>query len=345
MKKSKNYQAWHVNVNHFPGNGTEEEQAYFLLNFGVLAPSSHNSQPWSFKVEETCIKLFVEQTRRLPVGDANGRQLYISLGCAIENITTAADYYGYSTSVDFNGGNDCVATVRFVKKTMSADPNHLIFSIQKRMVNRSKYQDKQVEPQILNSFKKQEKQNLKITVITDSEVKNKLADIALTATSTSMSDPAFREELSHYVIANTSAKKFGMPGFSLGFPTLISYLAPFMLKTFNMSKLSNKQDEPLLKKFTPYMIVISTKEDSQKEWIEIGRTFQKMFLIAPSHGISFAVWAAPIQIGEYYRDMQKILGIEYRPQMFFRMGYATKDMGGHSPRFRADEVVKISHES
>jgi len=335
-----NYGAWEVNIDDFKKISDEEGKISFLINFAVLAPSSHNSQPWSFATGKDYVKIYKEETRRLPIGDANDRQLFISLGCAIENIITSADYFGYVTRVDYNCGNNCVAIIHFTPKIASTKSDHLIFSIPKRLVNRSKYQEKQVDQQFLDFIKNQEDQNLKISVITDKGLINKLADVALSATAESMANPTFRKELSHYVISNTSNKKFGMPGFGIGFPTPISYLAPLMLGMFNMSKMSKKQDEPLLKKFTPYVVVISTKEDEQGDWIAVGRAFQKISLTATSRGISFAVWAAPIQIGEHYKDLQKILSINFRPQMFFRMGYATQDMGGHSPRFTADEVIR-----
>lgn len=335
-----NYRAWDININDFKKITSAEDRIKFLINFAVLAPSSHNSQPWAFISGKDFIKVLVEEERRLPVGDSNDRQLFISLGCAMENIIVAADYYGYSAKIDFNCENNCAAIIRFVPKNTTGYSDHLIFSIPERLVNRGKYQEKEIKREILDLIKNQEDQDLKISVITENILKNKLADVALSATSASMADPAFRKELAGYIISNTSGKKYGLPGFGLGFPTPISYLAPFMLKMFNMSKLSNKQDESLLKRFTPYMVMVSAKEDKPKDWLAAGRAFQKMFLLATARGISFAVWAAPIQTGEYYKDLQKILNIDFRPQVFFRMGYAVKDMEAHSPRFTAGEVIK-----
>lgn len=333
-----NYRAWDLNINDFKKINSEEDGIKFLINFAVLAPSSHNSQPWAFIAGKDFIKILVEERRRLPVGDSNDRQLFISLGCAMENIIVAADYYGYSAKVDFK--NNCAAIIRFVKKNTTGYSDHLIFSITERLVNRGQYQAKEIKPEILDLLKNQTGQDLKISIITENTLKAKLADAALAATSASMADPAFRKELAGYVISNTSGKKYGMPGFGLGFPTPVSYFAPFMLKMFNMSKLSKRQDEPLLKQFTPYMVVISAKADTVKDWLAAGRVFQKMFLVAAAHNISFAPWAAPIQIGEYYKDLQKIINLDFRPQMFFRMGYAVKEMRAHSPRFTAEEVIK-----
>jgi nitroreductase len=55
----------------FPRNGTEEEKMLFLLNFAILAPSSHNSQPWLFKINKSkgdsksTINLYADPERTL----------------------------------------------------------------------------------------------------------------------------------------------------------------------------------------------------------------------------------------------------------------------------------------
>ncbi|MFC7136860.1 nitroreductase family protein [Halobaculum litoreum] len=43
---------WRVDADGFPAGGTVAEQARFLLRYAVLAPSSHNTQPWSFAVDD-----------------------------------------------------------------------------------------------------------------------------------------------------------------------------------------------------------------------------------------------------------------------------------------------------
>ena len=53
--KGENYRAWQVKPEDFPISGSLTEQLKFLLNFAVLAPSTHNSQPWNFKIAKNQI--------------------------------------------------------------------------------------------------------------------------------------------------------------------------------------------------------------------------------------------------------------------------------------------------
>ena len=100
-----NYKPWLIQIDDFYKQSDKEDKIKFLLNFAVLAPSSHNSQPWRFETNEQEIKIFLEPARRLLYSDKNNRQAYISLGCAITNIITAADYYGFSCSINYQSDN------------------------------------------------------------------------------------------------------------------------------------------------------------------------------------------------------------------------------------------------
>lgn len=61
-----------------------------LLQSAVLAPSSHNTQPWRFRISGDRVELYADRTRALPVNDPENRELTISCGCALMNIRVAA---------------------------------------------------------------------------------------------------------------------------------------------------------------------------------------------------------------------------------------------------------------
>ncbi len=327
----KNYDAWQVNIGDFSKSKSITDQIFFLLNFAVLAPSSHNSQPWRFEVDENNILIYPEKSRRLPESDKNDRQLYISLGCAIQNIFIAADYYGFSCTTKYLLSNDCAAKITLIKDKEVGDKHHLIFSILTRTNNRNKYESQLPDSDFLQKIKAMEGERVKLNVVTEKSEIDQVADIALDAGVAAMDDKNFRLELSQYVKPNTTKSEIGMPGFGLGIPTPVSFIVPTILKWFNVNRLSRKQDEALLKKHTPAFVVISTKEDQALDWIVAGQVYEKIALRAEHAGLKTAVWAAPIQIGEYYRDLQKVTKTDFRPQVFFRVGYTNK-VTRHSPR-------------
>jgi len=59
------------------------------LELAVQAPSSHNSQPWRFRVREAEIELWADTSRQLHVVDPDARELTISCGAALFNLVCA----------------------------------------------------------------------------------------------------------------------------------------------------------------------------------------------------------------------------------------------------------------
>lgn len=333
----KNYQAWEVRVDDFYDQKNLFDQLSFLVRFAVLAPSSHNSQPWKFEVRENQIMVRPDMRRALPQSDTNHRQLFISLGCALENFLIAADYYGFATQIAYQDDGASISFQRNRQESLQ-DKDHLVFSIPKRHTNRNPYDDRMPDEQFVTLVKSLATDEMRIDCITDQNIKNKTADIVIAAGIAAMDDRGFREELSHYIKSNITKASIGMPGFGFGMPLPVSLIASFVLKRFNMNKLSRKQDEKLLKEHTPVMVVISSKEDNTKTWMEAGQCYESIALAAEKNNINTAPMAAAIQIGNFYQELQKNLGISFRPQVFFRMGYASKTTL-HSPRLSVDKVI------
>lgn len=344
-----NYTPWQARPEEFPEAARPEEQLRFLLRFAVLAPSSHNSQPWAFRVRPDAIDVRVDSSRRLAESDRNDRQLFVSMGCAIANLFVAADYCGYAVKVaylpnrgDFDpvvGGVNPAATISFGKRgARRSDPDHLIFSIPQRLTNRSPYEDRLPDHRFLDLVRGFAAPDMEIALITDRAQRMAVSDVVLAAGIAAMDDAGFRRELSEYVKPNTTWEKVGMPAFGMGIPTLPSLIAPALIRRVNMNRLNRKKDERLLKEGTPLFVVISTRGDDSISWMRAGEAYERIALEATRAGISTNVMAAAIQIGEHYRDLQKVLGTTFRPQVFFRLGYAPT-APPHSPRLSAEEVL------
>ncbi len=342
--KALNYKPWNLKISDFPEHADLTEQVLFVLRFAILAPSGHNSQPWEFQIKENSIFIRVNKERSLAYSDPKRRQLLIGIGCAIENILLASDYYGFRSELKYFpevSDDDLVARIS-LKKTDNTknNPNHLIFSIAKRRTNRGKYFSRPLPEQFLQTIQKNSDDNLKIGFITDKNKKDEIINIVSMAQVESMEDPLFREELSHYIKSNYTKSKTGMPGFTLGIPAPISLFASSLIKKINLSKKNQKQDEALLKEFTPVFGVISSRIDDKNGYIASGWLFEKVWLLAEQAGIAVSPLAATIQSDSYCAEFQKVFGIHnYRPQIFFRIGYPVKSVE-HSPRMSVEEVMK-----
>lgn len=65
----------------------------------VLAANPHNSQPWAFRVTDTAVEVYADTARGTGTLDAAGREMYVGLGCAIENLVLAARARGLAPTL------------------------------------------------------------------------------------------------------------------------------------------------------------------------------------------------------------------------------------------------------
>ena len=95
MNRGNNYRAW--DIEPLKSETAAKKDLYLnLVGWAILAASTHNVQPWRFivRLPENIIDISLDKTGILPVSDKTGRQAYISIGCAAENLLLAAEYYG-----------------------------------------------------------------------------------------------------------------------------------------------------------------------------------------------------------------------------------------------------------
>src|SRR3712207_9052562 len=69
---------WLTREADFPSGGAPRDRLRFVLNYAVLAPSGHNTQPWRFRLGERHVDLLADRTSSLPVVDPEDRALVLS---------------------------------------------------------------------------------------------------------------------------------------------------------------------------------------------------------------------------------------------------------------------------
>ena len=93
-----------------PSFGDRAALVVELVRYGTLAPSSHNTQCWTFEIKRDRIIIHPDGDRRCPIVDPDDHHLFVSLGCAAENIVQAASVQGFHSDfrVDAGDGNAVV---------------------------------------------------------------------------------------------------------------------------------------------------------------------------------------------------------------------------------------------
>jgi hypothetical protein len=106
----------------------------------VLAASPHNTQPWEFAVTDRSVDVFTDPRRHTGSVDPFGRERYVGMGCALENLVLACGPRGLAPSVTLLPDGPAAERVAHVALTVAAprtDP--LYAAIDRRHTNRGPY--------------------------------------------------------------------------------------------------------------------------------------------------------------------------------------------------------------
>ena len=148
---------WNVDEAAYPLSGPSWEKLSFCLNYAVLAPSSHNTQPWRFQIGLDDIKLHADRTRALPLVDPHDRELMMSCGAALFHLRLAIRYFGYADDVDLFPDpldRDWLAQVQMGQpRAMKADEQAMFHAIPKRHTNRLPFEKRPLPCHLADSLR------------------------------------------------------------------------------------------------------------------------------------------------------------------------------------------------
>ncbi len=315
MQPEASLQAWNVKESDFPANDSREEMLTFLLNYAILAPSSHNSQPWKFNVTNNSILIFADKSRWLQVADEDQRELYISLGCALENLIVAADHFGYNSSVVYlPGEKDLAAKVILQPSTNSSGDPRLFSAILSRQTNRNPYETRAISESDLESMKSLSSDaDASIFITRDLAIKKSFQDLVVQANGIQYSDADFKSELGHWLSQ-------GVMG-----PTGVQAKMAQLAVVFLDVGPEQTEKDALLINSTPYLGFIRTANNDSISSIKAGRALERFWLCATALGISLHPMSQALETEQTKENLTGLLPgpSEMRQvQQAFRLGYA-----------------------
>jgi len=337
MKPKKNYAAWTVDPDSFPYTGSLASQIEHLLRYAVLAPSTHNTQPWVFaSASEGELMISPNYAKALPEADKTGSGLYFSLGCALMNIMIAANHFGLNVrhSVITVGSDQTHLKLEFIPipghTRESAGEISMLHAIQMRRSHKLPFKNGQVSTELIARVSGLRYGDAHLNIATDKAAIHELAELHFEATMTFADKPKFSKEVSSWMRPNHTGKYDGMPGFTFGLPAPLALLAKTMASLSPKSVgVVAKRDRRLIRSASG-LGLISTLSQTPESWINAGMLYQHVGLIFVTQNVLLAPKAAAIQSGNGEKLNKVFLTNDY-PQLYFAFGYGD-DVVRHSPR-------------
>lgn len=298
-----------------------------LILCATMAPSGHNTQPWKFSTQENTICIHPDFSRRLPVVDPDDRELYISLGAALENLITAAQYEGYRPSVNFSHDNRSIC-VHLEESGDKINNLPLFNAIPQRQSTRSYYDGRSIPDIYMEKLSSLPlERGVSVIFITEAEKTEQIASLVREGNSIQMNSPAFMQELVSWIRFNENEVEKHRDGLSYKAtqsPSAPRFIGKLFMKFFLKADVQSKKDEEHIKSSSALMVVLSENNDIDS-WIKTGRSFERLVLYATSIGIKNAHLNQPCEVPELKEKLQKLLSVGDRhPQLLLRLGYAEK---------------------
>jgi hypothetical protein len=128
-----------------------------VASAAILSANPYNTQPWQFRLTANRIEVLANKGRNLANLDPYRRELYMGLGCALENACVAAPSQGLEAKVSLLPGGPDADTAAIVEFRPAAVANHKHHeAIALRHTHRGPYQlDRPVEGAVLDALSAQ----------------------------------------------------------------------------------------------------------------------------------------------------------------------------------------------
>jgi nitroreductase len=298
-------------------------QLQALVQAATLAPSSHNTQPWLFRLESQVIELLADRTRALPVNDPDDRELTISCGCALFNLRVAAAAAGLQAQVEpwaDAADADLLARVRLAPG--GADP--AVAALQAAMAA--------VAPMALRSLVDAVHSEAAVLAVLDT-ADQRLGAAALVAEGDAMlwANPSWRRELAAWMHPRRR-------GDGLTLPALAIPVAQVVVRTFDMGHGVAAKDRQLADE-SPVLAVLTTVGDSPRDWLVAGQALQRLLLLGVQLGLQASYLNQPAQVATLRPKLQQLTGRPGYAQLLLRIGAPKGTLPAAPRRPLADVLV------
>ncbi len=300
-----------------------------LVRYATLAASSHNTQCWKFSIQDPVISILPDWARQCPAVDPNNHHLFVSLGCATENLIQATKAFGKHGEVHFDPIID--DTVRVILEPSKTLPSVLFDAIPRRQCTRTEYEGRTLSAEDLKVLESAGQGNgVHVLLITEKGKMENILEYVVQGNAIQMQDRGFVEELKSWIrfsYDEVVSKQDGLFAGSSGNPVVPRWLGMRLLNLFFTAKGENSKYAKQIRSSAGVAVFVSERND-KRHWVEVGRCYERFALQATALGIKNAFLNQPVESTALRPQFTAYLGIgDYKPDLVVRFGY-----GPETPR-------------
>lgn len=331
---------WQIEESEFYELESFPEQMRFLLRYTVLAPSTHNTQPWNFRIVEGGVEVFADYSRRLIFTDPDDRELMLSIGAAIGNLRVAAAWFGFETTVMYERRPEQSLPVAFIaiRETCAADEElrSLFPAIRKRHTNRKPFTSDPIEADavagicdILDKYP----QTLRML---RSQDRTWIGNLIEEGERQLMARPAIRAELADWLRSPDGNQCDGICSDSL------SVHGPFVatewvIRNMDIGEAQARRDREQLANAAALIVVAAP--DDRVSLIQAGEILERLLLTVTRQGLQYSFLNQAVAVPELRKKLQDLTLNARPPQLLVCIGSA-RETTRPAPRRPIEAVVQ-----
>lgn len=308
------------------------------VRMATLAASSHNTQPWKFKLQGNSIIITPDYQRRCPAVDPDDSHLFKSLGCAAENFMQAAAADGFNADAQFDLQQDAVV-INFESTTTNL--NNLSAAIINRRCSRTPYDGKPITALAQASLiTAATSKDIKPIILQSPQKLETMLEYVRQGNLAQFDDPAFVNELRDWVRFNPTdaiAKSDGLAGEVSGQPSIPGWLGR---AGFSLFLTGNKQADIDAKaiRSSAGIIAFVGDYDDKANWVAAGRAYQRFALQATAFNVRNAFINQPIEVRRLRPQLHDWLDVP-KQHVHLIVRYGNGPITPHSLRRPIEQVI------
>lgn len=327
---------WDISGRDYPDGAPLEAQLRFLLRYAILAPSVKNTQPWSFGVDGRTVRIYADRARTLTVTDPDCRELYISVGCALENLLVAAEHFGMAHEVHYTPEGDdaeLAATAEFWAGGIRSPERQAIplDALVQRQNDNSLYRDAPVSLDLRRRLHEcVAEPDLRLELSDDGLFRSWVDELTFEADRAEFANPTFRRELGQSIGTGV----FSAPGIK-------ARLAGLLVSRVDLGEAVANHDRELVASAALLGLVLG-EEDTHAVHLRSGQLFERVWLKATALGVSVHPMSQTMRTPELREAVADlVVGLGWSPQHLFRVGFSTREIRPrHTPRRPLEDVLR-----
>lgn len=278
-----------------------------LVRLATLAANSHNTQPWRFVVGADTVDILPDPARATPAVDPHNHHLFVSLGCALENLVVAATASGRPGTVTVR--DDGSVRYRFSRAAPRSDA--LLGAIVQRQSTRADYDGQAVAARDLLALQRAaEEPGVQATLLTARPQLHRVRDLVVAANDAQLADAAYLAELKTWLRFSPRGAMHsgdGLYAAASGNPAMPEALGRLAFDLFFTASAERAKYARQIDSSAGIAVWTAARQDPA-HWVAVGRAVQRFALTATVLGLQHAHINQPVEVPAVRSQLAALLG-------------------------------------